>query len=325
MDYKDYYKILGVDRKSSEEEIKKSYRKLALKYHPDRNPGDKQAEESFKEINEAYQVLSDPEKRSRYDQLGESYTNWQQRGGATGGFNWEDWFTQAPGGSVRGQQPSGNVRVEVGNLDDLFGQGGLGDFSEFFRRIFGGMGGAADFQARAGGRGGTPSPYPQSSYQHEVEITLAEAYQGTSRLIELNGRRLEVKIPAGARSGTKIRVPNAVSAPSGQKSDLYLVIKVTDDANFERKGNDLYTDVPVELYKAVLGGEVTVRTLAGNVALKIPAGTQPGQSIRLSGKGMPQIKNPNQHGDLYARVKVKIPRNLSEEQRDLFKKLEQMG
>ncbi len=203
MDYKDYYKILGVDRNSSEEDIKKAYRKLALKYHPDRNPGNQQSEESFKEINEAYQVLSDPEKRSRYNQLGESYNNWQQRGGAPTGFNWEDWFTNTPTG--------GNVRVEVGNLDDLFGQGGLGDFSEFFRRIFGGMGAASDFNARMRGQGRTPSRYAPSSFQHEVEISLAEAYNGTSRRIELDGRRLEVKIPAGARTGTKIRVANAIS------------------------------------------------------------------------------------------------------------------
>ena len=129
MDYKDYYKILGVDRKASEDEIKRAYRKLALKYHPDRNPGDKKAEDNFKEINEAYQVLSDPDKRARYEQLGESYTRWQQRGGAPGGFNWDEWVTYPQGG---------NVRVEVGNLGDLFG-GGLGGFSEFFQQIFGGM------------------------------------------------------------------------------------------------------------------------------------------------------------------------------------------
>lgn len=317
MEYKDYYKILGVDRNSSNEEIKKAYRKLALKYHPDRNPGDKSSEESFKEINEAYQVLSDPEKRSRYNNLGESYNSWQQRGGAPGGFNWEDWFTTSPGG--------GSVRVEVGNLDDLFGQGGLGDFSEFFRRIFGGMGSASDFEAQMRGRGRTSNRYVPSSFQHEVEISLSEAYNGTSRRIELDGRRLEVKIPAGARTGTKIRVANAVSAPDGQKNDLYLIIKVSDDPNFQRKGNDLYIDATIDLYKAVLGGEATVRTLAGNVVLTIPAGTQPGQSIRLAGKGMPQINHPEQRGDLYVRIKVKIPRNLSPEQRDLFKKLEHMG
>ncbi len=317
MEYKDYYKILGVDRKASKEEIKKSYRKLALKYHPDRNPGDKQSEEKFKELNEAYQVLGDSEKRAHYDQLGESYTRWQQHGGAPGGFRWEDWVAQTPGG--------GNVRVEVGNLEDLFGGGGLGDFSEFFRRIFGGMGAAADFNREMRGQRRSGTRYVTADIQHEVEISLSEAFHGTTRRIEIDGRRLEVKIPRGARTGTKIRVANAVTAPDGQKSDLYLIVRVADDPNFERKGNNLYTDVSIDLYKAVLGGEVTVRTLAGNVVLTVPPGTQPGQSIRLSGQGMPQISRPDQRGDFFVRIKVKLPRNLSPEQRELFQKLEQMG
>jgi curved DNA-binding protein len=317
MEYKDYYKILGVDRKAKEEEIKRAYRKLALQFHPDRNPDNKQAEEKFKEINEAYQVLSDPQKRARYDQLGESYAHWQQRGGTPGGFNWEDWFASSPGG--------GNVRVEVGNLDDLFGGGGLGDFSEFFRRIFGGMGGAPSYEPGFRGRARSAPQYAPSAVQHEVEVSLAEAFRGTTRRIEVDGRRLEVKIPRGARTGTKVRVPDAIATPDGKKTDLYLVIKVADDPAFERKGNDLYTDIPVDLFKAVLGGEVNIRTLMGNVMLTIPAGTQPGQTIRLAGQGMPQIKNPEQRGDLFVRVKVKIPRNLSPEQRELFEKLARMG
>lgn len=309
MEYKDYYKILGVERNASEEEIKRAYRKLALKYHPDRNPNNKEAEEKFKEINEAYQVLSDPQKRARYDQLGDSYYRWQQRG-APGSFNWEEWFTY-PG--------AGGVRVEVGNLDDLFG-GGLGGFSEFFQRIFGGMG---DIGMVRGGRS-RAAERTAPAYQHEVTISLQEAYQGTTRRIEVDGRRLEVKIPRGARTGTKIRVPQAVVSPGGQKSDLYLVVQVAEDPRFERKGDDLYTEVEVDLYKAVLGGEVMVQTLGGNVLLTIPAGTQPGQTFRLAGQGMPQIKNPQGRGDLYVRVKVKIPRNLTAEQRQLFQKLAQM-
>jgi curved DNA-binding protein len=318
MEYKDYYKILGVDRTAKEEDIKKAYRKLALQFHPDRNPDNKQAEEKFKEINEAYQVLGDPQKRARYDQLGESYTHWQKRGGAPGGFNWEDWFATSPGGE--------NVRVEVGNLDDLFGSsGGLGDFSEFFRRIFGGMGGMPGYEPGMRGRARASSQYAPSAVQHEVEVSLAEAFHGTTRRIEVDGRRLEVKIPRGARTGTKVRVPDAIATPDGKKTDLFLVIKVTDDPAFQRKGNDLYTDISVDLYKAVLGGEVNLRTLMGNVMLTIPAGTQPGQTIRLAGQGMPQIKNPEQRGDLFVRVKVKIPRNLSSEQRELFEKLAQLG
>jgi curved DNA-binding protein len=307
MEYKDYYKILGVDRKASENEIKRAYRKLALKYHPDRNPGDKQAEEKFKEINEAYQVLSDPEKRARYDQLGESYTRWQQRG-SPGSFNWEEWFTTAPGG----------VHVEVGDLGDLFGD--LGGFSEFFRRIFGGMPETGVYT-----RPGRTAQPQRQAYQQEVTISLYEAYQGTTRRIEVNGRVLEVKIPPGARTDTKIRVADAIPAgPHQAKGDLYLIVKVAEDPRFERKGNDLYTNVSIDLYTAVLGGDVTVPTLSGNVLLTIPPGTQPGQTFRLSGRGMPHLKNPNQHGDLYVRVSVTIPRNLTPEQRRLFEQLAKM-
>lgn len=307
MEYKDYYKVLGVDRKASEDEIKRAYRKLAMKYHPDRNPNDKQAEEKFKEINEANQVLSDSEKRARYDQLGESYTRWQQRGGA-GGFNWDEWVTR-PGG--------GNVRVEVGDLNDLF-SGGLGDFSEFFRQIFGGMATGQQPGARRGRGAARAAPQP---VEYPVTISLWEAYQGATRRIEVDGRRLEVKIPAGAQTGTKVRVADAVVDPAGQKSDLYLVIQVASDPNFEIKGNDLYTDIEINLYTAVLGGEATVKSPAGNVVLTIPAGTQPGQKFRLTGQGMPSLKKPGTRGDLYARARIKIPRDLTPEQRQLFEKL----
>jgi curved DNA-binding protein len=311
MEYKDYYKVLGVERKATKEDIKRVYRKLALKYHPDRNPGNAQAEEKFKEINEAYQVLSDPEKRSRYDQLGESYTRWQQGGQPTGGFNWEDWFAQSPGG--------GGVRVDVGNLDDMFG----GGFSEFFRRIFGG---SPDMGPMSGGRGipqrRTRAEKP--AYQQETGISLSEAFQGTIRRLEIDGRRLEVKIPPGARSGTKVRVANAVPADaSGSMADLYLVIRVADDSRFERKGNDLHTELTIDLFTAVLGGEITVPTLAGNVVLTIPPGTQPGQSMRLTGRGMPNLNAPQNFGDLFVHIKVKIPRNLTPRQRELFQELSQ--
>jgi curved DNA-binding protein len=306
MEYKDYYKILGVERKASKEQIKSAYRKLALKTHPDRNPGDSRAEERFKEINEAYQVLSDPEKRSRYDQLGESYTQWQQGGAPAGGFNWEDWFTT---------RRSGNARV--GGLEDILG----GEFSEFFRRIFGGM---PDMGVPSTGSGSFQSNRRSSlpSYQQEVTISLTEAYQGTTRRIEVEGRRLEVKIPPGAKSGTKIRVANTIpTGISGQKGDLYLVIRVAEDPRFLVKGNDLHIDVTIDLYTAVLGGEVTVQTLSGNVVLTIPAGIQSGQSIRLAGRGIPRLNAPNKTGDLFAHVKVKIPSNLSERQKELFQEL----
>ena len=306
MEYKDYYTILGVERTASKDEIKRAYRKQALKTHPDRNPGNSKAEEQFKEINEAYQVLSDSDKRSRYDQLGESYSQWQQGGAPAEGFKWEEWFTT---------RPSGNVRV--GGLEDILGD----EFSEFFRRIFGGMPGMNTPASRRG-----PISRNQRSslpaYQQEVSISLTEAYKGTSRRLEVDGRRLEVKIPPGAKTGTKVRVANTI--PTGipdQKGDLYLVIRVADDSRFKVKGNDLHTDVPIDLYTAVLGGEVTIQTLSGNVVLTIPAGIQPGQSIRLAGQGIPRLNAPNNMGDLFAHIKIKIPQKLSQRQKELFQEL----
>ena len=307
MEYKDYYKILGVDRKASEDEIKRTYRKLALKYHPDRNPNNKAAEEKFKEINEAYQVLSDPQKRARYDQLGDSYSQWQQRG-APGGFNWDDWVT-SPGG--------GNVRVEVGDIGDLFGGGGMGDFSEFFRRIFGGMPNVGTYTPRTR----TTSRATKPTYEYRTSISLKEAYEGTTRRIDVDGKQLEVKIPAGAHTGTKVRMSDAVSTPTGQKGDLIILVEVQNMPGFERKGDDLYSEVKIDLYTAVLGGEVKVPTLSGEIVLTIPPGTQPGQTFRLAGKGMPQLKNPSKRGDQFVRVNVRIPRDLAQEQKELFRKL----
>jgi curved DNA-binding protein len=313
MEYKDYYKVLGVERKASDDEIKRAYRKLALKHHPDRNPGDKAAEDKFKEINEAYQVLSDPDNRSRYDQLGESYSSWQQHGGSPGGFNWDDWFVQNPRG--------GNVRVEVGDFGDLFGGGGLGDFSEFFRKIFGGMPDMGSSYQRSAGSSTRAGSIPQS-LQQEVTISFHEAYHGSSRIIELDGNRKEILIPPGARTGTKIRVSDAVTtAPGRPKSDLFLVIKVAEDPSYTRKKNDLFTDIEIDLYTAVLGGEEKVPTMSGNVVLSIPAGTQSGQTFRLSGRGMPQLKKPQSFGDLFVKVKVQIPSQLTNKERELFTEL----
>jgi curved DNA-binding protein len=312
MEYRDYYKVLGVDRSATEDEIKRNYRKLALDHHPDRNPGDNSAEEKFKEINEAYQVLSDPEKRKRYDQLGESYTSWQRGGGTPGGFNWEDWFVQTPRG--------GNVRVEVGDFGDLFSDSGLGDFSEFFRRIFGGMS-ASQYP---GGFSTRSARQPQA-FQQEVPISLVEAFQGTTRRIEIDGRQKEIIIPPGARTGTKVRVSEAIStAPNSPKSDLFLVIQVADDPRYERKKNNLYTDMEIDLYTAILGGEIKVPTLSGNIVLSIPPGTQPGQTFRLSGRGMPQLKKPKKTGDLFVKVNIRIPRELSPKEKELLTELKRL-
>lgn len=300
MEYRDYYKILGVDRKASQEEIKKVYRKLALKYHPDRNPDNKEAEEKFKEMNEAYQVLSDPEKRSRYDRLGSSYSQWQQRG-APGNFNWEDFF--GAGGATRG---GGRTRVHME---------GMGGFSEFFEAMFGmggggsGMGGASPFQRQA-----SRSPRAQR-YEQPVQISLQEAYQGTERLLDSNGQRVRVKIPAGAKNGTKIRLRG--KAPNG--GDLYLKVRIRKDPAFERDGDDLRTETSIDVFTALLGGEAKVQTLEKPITLNIPAGTQPGQVFRLSGRGMPNLKSPNRKGNLLVRVNVEIPKNLNKKQKRLLK------
>ncbi len=293
MDYKDYYKILGVERKASADEIRKAYRKLALQYHPDRNPGDKKAEERFKEINEAYQVLSDSEKRARYDQLGSAYSNWRSGGGQPGDFNWGDWFS--PGGGTRAEY--GNV-----NVDDLFG--GAGGFSDFFRTIFGEAMGAP-----ARGR-------QQQGYQQSVQISLQEAYDGTTRQLQTNGRKIQVRIPPGVKTGSKVRVAGA--GPEGL--DLYLVVQIADDDRFERNGYDLHTTTNVNVFTAILGGDADVETPAGKVKLNIPPGTQPEQVFRLSGRGMPHLKDPKMKGDLYVKLKVQIPRYLSPEQRELIEK-----
>lgn len=298
MDYKDYYKILGVERKSSADDIRKAYRKLAMELHPDRNPGNKKAEERFKEINEAYQVLSDEQKRARYDQLGSSYADWQNRG-APGNFNWGDWAAQSG-------QHTGQV-----NIDDLFGNG---MFSDFFRSIFGGMSGNMD-------RNGMPRTRQRSMphYEQQVIISLKEAYEGATRQLQFADRIKEVKIPAGARTGTKIRIPSFEAPGSaGRSTDLYLLVEVADDPVFERKGNDLHTQVKIDVFTAILGGEVQVDAFSGKVSLKIPPGTQPDQIFRVNGRGMPLLKNPQTKGDLYVRTRVSIPKNLTAKQKKLI-------
>lgn len=294
MDYKDYYKILGVDRKASEEEIRKAYRELAKQHHPDRNPDNKQAEERFKEINEAYQVLSDSTKRSHYDRLGSEYSNWQRRG-APGDFNWDEYVGGVPGGR-------GGTHVNFEDLEEMFGGGGGGGFSDFFRTIFGQREAEAAQRAR-----------PQG-YQQALEISMEEAYKGTTRVLQSDGNQKQVRIPAGVRTGSKVRVAGA--GPNGL--DLYLIINVSEDSRFERRGNDLHTTATVNVFTAILGGEAEVETLDGRIKLNIPPGTQPEQVFRLAGRGMPHVKTPNQKGDLYVRLKVQIPKYLSQKQRELL-------
>jgi curved DNA-binding protein len=310
MEYKDYYKVLGVDKGASTDEIKKAYRSLAKKYHPDKNPGDQAAEERFKEINEAHEVLSDPEKRAKYEQLSNTYQSWQQAGGNPGSFRWEDLF----GGM------GGATRVEVNDLGDIFGEGG--GFSDFFRAFFGGSMSGQPASSRTRSRPTYPQQRQPAAYQQEITVSLYEAFHGAKRSMSVDGKTTEFSIPPGVKTGTKIRAAGAGPKDAhGQAGDIYLVINVSPDPRFERKEDDLYAKTFIDLYTAALGGEVKVETFGGNVLLKIPPGTQPGQVFRLSGKGMPKLKDRGRHGNLLVTVNVRIPQNLTEEQKELFKSL----
>ena len=293
MEYKDYYKVLGVERKANADDIRKAYRKLAMQYHPDKNPGDKKSEEKFKEINEAYQVLSDDQKRARYDQLGSAYSNFRTSGGRPGDFQWDDWFQQQGAG-----------QRSYGNAEDVFG--GAGGFSDFFRSIFG--------EAVRSSARNQAAQQQQQGYQQDVEISFQEAYEGTTRQLQSSDRKLQVRIPAGVKTGSKVRVAGA--GPEGL--DLYLVVKVTDENRFERDGQDLTTTSALSIFTLILGGETEVETPTGKVKLSIPAGTQTDQVFRLAGRGMPYIKDPKTKGDLFVKLKVQIPKYLSSKQRELI-------
>ena len=302
MEYRDYYKTLGVPRSASNKEIKKAYRKLARKYHPDLKPDDKAAEQKLKTINEAYEVLGDAEKRAKYDRLGASWYHHQARGGRTGGFDWSNW--------AGGGQP-GTGGIDYG---DLFGQGAAGGFSDFFNAIFGAAGPTG---AARGPRRAAPKPLIQ-----EVSITLAEAARGTKRRLIKGKRTLDVKIPPGAKVGTRVRISGeGPRGPDGRPGDLYLKVRMEPDKRFERRGDDLYLRLPVDLFIAVLGGEVTVPTLSGSVSLSVPPGSQGGQTMRLRGKGMPNLKQPSKRGDLFVRLQLQVPPKLSPQEEKLWEQL----
>src|SRR3989440_11340183 len=311
VDYKDYYKILGVDKKATEKEIRQAYRKLARKYHPDVNPGDKSAEEKFKEINEANEVLSDAEKRKKYDELS---TYYQQYGrmpgsgagpiGGDGGFRYE----------YRTVNPE--------DLNDLFG--GQSPFSDFFETFFGSsFAGQPDMRTRTGGPGSQRAIRGQD-VESSVEVTLAEAYQGVTRVFELtdmdgSSKLIEVKIPAGVDEGSRIRIAGQGGQGTAGRGDLYLVVHIVPDERFTREGTTLRTTIDVPLAVAMLGGEAQVTTPDGRkLALRIPPETANGKSFRLRGQGMPQLGQPDRRGDLFAVVSVVLPTHLSDEQRRLF-------
>lgn len=309
MDIKDYYQILGVNKSADDKEIKKAYRKLARQYHPDVNPGDKVAEQRFKEISEAYTVLSDDEKRKKYDRFG---AQWQQYERA--GVNPEDFGSFGQGGQTR------NVTPE--EFEQMFGSGANG-FSDIFEGLFGGAGSR---QRNAQGTpfdGRTARPRRGRDMETSIQVTLEEAFRGSTRTLQReNGQRLQVNVPAGVKTGSRVRISGeggqGIGGPAG---DLYLMVEVLPHTHFKRDGDDLTVAVDVNLYTAVLGGEIQVPTLERPVMLTIPAGTQNGKRFRLRGLGMPNLKNTEQRGDLYAEVKVMLPEQLSGEEQQLFEQL----
>jgi curved DNA-binding protein len=319
MDYKDYYKILGVDRNASQDEIKKAFRKLARQYHPDMNQGDKSSEEKFKEINEANEVLSDPEKRQKYDQFGTHWQQYERAGGRPEDFNWNAW--QQPGGGGYSRQ------VSQEELEQIFGTrggvGGMGGFSDFFETLFGGAG-------RSGGINFGGQPIRQQRGQdaeHPLEITLEEAFQGTQRVLQWeNGRKIEAKIPPGVKTGSKVRLrgQGGPGTRGGQAGDLFLKIKILPHPLFERDGDNLRTTVPVGLYDALLGGEIEVTGIDRRVKLKIPPETDNGQTFRLKGMGMPSLRNPKKFGDMFVKVEVKLPKKLTKEEKQRFHELRRL-
>lgn len=291
MNYKDYYAILGVQKDAAEKEIKQAYRKLARKWHPDVNPGSKDAEEKFKDISEAYEVLSDKEKRAKYDSFGQQWQAYERGGsGGPGGFRYETF--------------------------DGFDRGGGSPFGDFFEMLFGPRGPEAAQRASRG-----------QDIEAQVQVTLQEAHEGTAKAFSIGGgpgakmKRLEVKIPAGVREGSRIRLASEGAAgPTGIKGDLYLIVTMAPTPGFERRGDDLHADASVPFTTAILGGEIQVNTLKGKVTMTIPAGTQNGQTFRLAGKGMPRL-NKSGRGDLYARVKISVPKHVTAKQRDLVQEL----
>ncbi len=303
MEYKDYYKVLGVDKKASQDDIKKVYRKLAVKYHPDKNPGDKKSEEKFKEINEAYDVLGDAEKRKKYDELG---ANWQayEKGGFPNDFN-----TRGAGRGGRQQSRQQHFQDES-------------DFSDFFESFFGQGGGFGG----AGARGGRRSPMQMKGedYQAETTITLEEAFNGTTRQLNLPDQKLNLKLKPGIEEGQILRMkdkggPGMNGGPNG---DLFITIHIDKHPRFERKGSDLYFDQPLDAVTAILGGKVAVHCIEKTVNITIPEGTDSDKVFRLKGMGMPDNKNPANRGDGYVRVFITVPKNLSAADKELLARIQ---
>jgi curved DNA-binding protein len=316
MDFKDYYATLGVAKTATDKEIKQAYRKLARKLHPDVNPGDKSAEVRFKEINEAYEVLGDPAKRKKYDELGANWRMYEQAGATPGaGSPFDGWTVNTGGG------PGGYRTMTEDEMREMFGTDN--PFSDFFNTFFGG------FSPEPGRRrGGRARARKGRDFEHELELSLEEADHGAMRRLSLkhdgHSRSVDVRIPAGVGDGSRVRVAGEgeTGAGGGTAGDLYLRVRLRPHPLFERKGRDLYTKLAVPLTVAVLGGEVTVPALGGrSLRLKVPPTTQNGQVFRLRGQGLTLAGKAGARSDLYVTVSAQLPRSLSAEQRTLFEQL----
>ena len=299
MDYIDYYKILDVTKSATEAEIKKAYRKLARKYHPDLNPNDKEAEKKFKEINEANEVLGNPENRKKYDKYGKDWKH-------------ADEFEKA--GYDPNQQQYARQQQQSSN-PDFSGFGGDfsgSDFSDFFNSMYGG-----------GRSSRSQSKYRGQDFNAELQLDLASAYTSHKQSLTVNGKNIRITIPAGVENGQIIKIPGhgGPGANGGPNGDLYITFLIDNDSNFKREGNNLYADVDLDLYTAVLGGETFVSTFDGKVKVKVPAETQTGTKVKLKGKGFPLYKKENQFGDLYITYNVKTPTKLSQKEKELFAEL----
>jgi curved DNA-binding protein len=334
MEFQDYYAVLGVSRTATEKEIRSAYRKLARQHHPDVNPGNKEAEDRFKTINEAYEVLSDPDKRKKYDEVGERWREYEQyqraQGAAAQGqpFDWASATSQGPGG----------VRYEYRTADgedlrDMFGDDA--PFSDFFESLFGQAGAAAGGRGGGARRAGARQRRPRAGgdLEQPVEVSLADAYRGTTLQLAIRAgdgqtRRLEVKIPPGVRTGSRVRVsgqggPGQAGGPAG---DLYIVVAVRPDSRFERRGDDLHTQIQAPLEALLLGGEARVPTPDGRaLALAIPAGTPDGRVFRLRGQGMPRLGAADVRGDLHVAVHARLPERLTKRQRELIEEFARAG
>ena len=319
MEYKDYYSILDVDRKAGQQEIKKAFRKLARKYHPDVNGGDKVASEKFQEINEANEVLSDPEKRRKYDQLGSEWQHHQRTGGGREDFNWGQWQS-AP------DQNDTHRTVSPEEFEELFGA--EGGYSDFFENLFG----RTARQQAGGGTGDQQFYYEQRprrgrDSEHALQVTLDEAFHGTKRVFEWeDGRKIDAKIPRGVKTRSCVRFKGQGGPGIGgaKPGDLYIIIEVLPDNRFHRDNDDLKATVAVDLFTMLLGGKLSVSGIDRTVKLDIPAETRNGRVFRLRGLGMPKMKHPDQRGDLYVIVEAVLPQHLTAGEKELVKQWKKM-